>query len=60
MCFPAVSQRLCSPGEDWSSIINSLVSVERSRAAGSRELRGLARQAKESIEGKVALSALVM
>lgn len=43
--FAAISQWLCSSGENWSSIINSLVSVERSRATGSREL-------KEALQGK--------
>lgn len=45
VCFTAISQRLCSSSENRSSIINSLVSVERSRAAGSREL-------KEALQGK--------
>lgn len=45
VCFTAISQRLCNSSENWSSIINSLVSVERSRAAGSREL-------KEALQGK--------
>lgn len=43
--FTAMSQQLCSSGENQSSIINSLLSVERSRAAGSREL-------KEALQGK--------
>lgn len=45
VCFTAISQRLCSSSENRSSIINSLVSLERSRAVGSREL-------KEALQGK--------
>lgn len=53
VCFTAISQRLCSSGENQSSIINSLVSVERSRAAGSRELKGaLQGKQKKALRGK--------
>lgn len=45
VCFTAISQQLCGSSENQSSIINSLVSVERSGAAGSREL-------KEALQGK--------
>lgn len=53
VCFIAISQQLCSPGENQSSIINSLVSVERSRAAGSRKLKGaLQGKQKKALTGK--------
>lgn len=53
VCFTAISQRLCSFSENWSSIINSLVSVEGSRAVGSSELKeALQSKQKKALRGK--------
>lgn len=57
VCFTAISQRLCSSSENRSSIINFSCITRKEQGSGVKGTeRGLAREAKESIEGKVALS----